>query len=143
MIERLSKLRTMGVSIAVDDFGVGFSSLSYITKFPISTLKIDRVFVSQLPDSTNDAAVAQAIIALAQSLNIDVVAEGVETARQLEYLRERSCDIAQGSHLGKPVPLDQFSVQGHIFSKAISMEAFGRTFDRIQRKVMRSNSVVE
>jgi len=133
-VERLTQLRAMGVSIAVDDFGVGFSSLSYITKFPISTLKIDRVFVSQLPDSANDAAVAQAIIALARSLNINVVAEGVETARQLEYLRARSCDVAQGFHLGRPVPFEQFSVQGFHFSKAVSMETFGRDFQRMQRQ---------
>lgn len=142
-VERLKQLRTMGVSIAVDDFGVGFSSLSYITKFPISTLKIDRVFVSQLPDSANDAAVAQAIIALAQSLNINVVAEGVETATQLDFLRARSCDVAQGFHLGKPVPFEQFSVQGYHFSKAVSMEAFGRMFERLQREAKRSSKEIE
>jgi len=138
MVQRLGQLRALGVSIAVDDFGVGFSSLAYITRFPISTLKIDRVFVSQLPDSANDAAVAQAIIALARSLNINVVAEGVETLRQLEYLRARNCDMAQGYHIGKPVPLAQFSVQGFHFGKAIPLEAFGREFEKTQRHSWRS-----
>jgi diguanylate cyclase (GGDEF)-like protein/PAS domain S-box-containing protein len=105
-IDRLQKLRDLGVLIAVDDFGVGFSSLSYITQFPISTLKIDRVFVERLPDSSSDAAVTLAIIALAQSLEIMVVAEGVETAEQLDYLRLHGCDVVQGYFLGRPQPMD-------------------------------------
>ncbi|WP_157572373.1 EAL domain-containing protein [Nevskia soli] len=133
-VERLTQLRAMGLSIAVDDFGVGFSSLSYITKFPISTLKIDRVFISKLPDSASDGAVTQAIIALAHSLHINVVAEGVETTEQLDYLRNGDCDTAQGYHLGKPVSQEQFSVQGYHFSKAVSMEAFKKEFDQLQRR---------
>jgi diguanylate cyclase (GGDEF)-like protein/PAS domain S-box-containing protein len=105
-IDRLQKLRQLGVLIAVDDFGVGFSSLSYITQFPISTLKIDRVFVDRLPDSSSDAAVALAIIALAHSLDLVVVAEGVETIEQLNYLRLHGCDFVQGYFLGRPQPMD-------------------------------------
>jgi diguanylate cyclase (GGDEF)-like protein/PAS domain S-box-containing protein len=109
-IDRLQKLRELGVLIAVDDFGVGFSSLSYITQFPISTLKIDRVFVDRLPDSPSDAAVTLAIIALAHSLNMMVVAEGVETAGQLDYLRLHGCDFVQGYFLGRPQPMDAVMV---------------------------------
>jgi diguanylate cyclase (GGDEF)-like protein/PAS domain S-box-containing protein len=107
-IERLKKLRELGVLIAVDDFGVGFSSLSYITQFPISTLKIDRVFVDRLPESYSDAAVTLAIIALAHSLDMAVVAEGVETIEQLDYLREHGCDFVQGYFLGRPQPIENF-----------------------------------
>ncbi len=142
MVARLGQLRALGVSIAVDDFGIGFSSLSYIAKFPISTLKIDRVFVSRLPDSASDAAVALAIIALAHSLNINVVAEGVETLAQLQYLTARNCDLAQGFRLGKPVPFERFSAQGLHFGKATSMEIFSRDFDRIQRRARRSVGAV-
>jgi diguanylate cyclase (GGDEF)-like protein/PAS domain S-box-containing protein len=117
MVERLKALRALGVSIAVDDFGVGFSSMAYITKFPITTLKIDRVFVSQLPGSAGDAAVAQAIIALGHSLDINVVAEGIETREQLDYLRAHHCDSAQGRWLGMGVPLEQFSAQGFDFGQ--------------------------
>ena len=111
-IERLHKLRKLGVMIAVDDFGVGFSCLSYITQFPISTLKIDRVFVDRLPDSSSDAAVTLAIIALAHSLNMMVVAEGVETVEQLDYLRLHGCDFVQGYFLGRPQPMDAVRVVG-------------------------------
>ncbi|WP_458072103.1 putative bifunctional diguanylate cyclase/phosphodiesterase [Rhodanobacter sp. BL-MT-08] len=111
-IKRLQKLRELGVLIAVDDFGVGFSSLSYITQFPISTLKIDRVFVDRLPDSASDAAVALAIIALAHSLDMIVVAEGVETIEQLNYLRLHGCDFVQGYFLGRPQPMENAPSDG-------------------------------
>ena len=133
-VDRLNQIRALGVSIAVDDFGVGFSSLSYITKFPISTLKIDQVFVGRLPESACDAAVAQAIIALAHSLNINVVAEGVETNKQLDYLLACNCTAVQGPQIGGPVPLEQFSVQGFHFSKALSVEMFRKEFDKMQRR---------
>jgi EAL domain-containing protein (putative c-di-GMP-specific phosphodiesterase class I) len=108
-IDRLQKLRELGVLIAVDDFGVGFSSLSYITQFPISTLKIDRVFVDRLPDSASDAAVTLAIIALAHSLDMIVIAEGVETIEQLDYLRLHGCDYVQGYFLGRPQPMSSIA----------------------------------
>lgn len=117
MVERLKQLRRLGVSIAVDDFGVGFSSMAYITKFPITTLKIDRVFVSQLPGSAGDAAVAQAIIALGHSLDINVVAEGVETREQLDYLRAHHCDSAQGRWLSMGVALEEFSARSFDFGQ--------------------------
>ena len=101
LAERLQRLRALGLAIGVDDFGTGYSSLSYITRFPIDTLKIDRSFVSRLPESAGDAAVAQTIIALAHSLRIKVVAEGVETEQQLEFLRARQCDMGQGYRFGK------------------------------------------
>jgi diguanylate cyclase (GGDEF)-like protein/PAS domain S-box-containing protein len=111
LAERLQRLRGLGLAIGVDDFGTGYSSLSYITRFPIDTLKIDRSFVSRLPDSAGDAAVAQTIIALAHSLRIKVVAEGVETEQQLEFLRARQCDMGQGFRFGKGGTVDDICAQ--------------------------------
>jgi EAL domain-containing protein (putative c-di-GMP-specific phosphodiesterase class I) len=137
-IARLQAIRALGVTVAIDDFGVGFSSLSYITRLPIDTLKVDRTFVSKLPDSVNDAAVAQAIIGLARSLGLRVVAEGVETQGQLEFLRARSGEAALGVHSGIPVTLNQFAVQGWCFSKALTVEGFIAGFPRIQALGRRS-----
>ncbi len=132
-IRRLSAIRGLGVAIAVDDFGTGYSSLAYITRFPIDTLKIDKSFISRLPDHHGDAAVAQAIIALSMSLGFKVVAEGVENTAQLAFLRERQCDTAQGFLLGRPVPKERFSVQGFHFGKAVTERNFAETFEGVQR----------
>lgn len=127
-LERLNQLRALGVTIAIDDFGTGFSSLAYITRFPIDTLKIDRSFIAKVGESVNDAAVAQAIVALARSLKVRVVAEGVETSEQLAFLRDRCCDAAQGYLLGPPTAPEFFSVQGFHFAAACSAEDFGTSF---------------
>ncbi len=103
-LEALQCLHGRGVHIALDDFGTGYSSLSYLQRFPIDTLKIDQSFVRGLPDSPDDVAIASAIIGMAHSLNMLVIAEGVETAAQLEFLRERGCDQVQGYYLGRPMP---------------------------------------
>jgi EAL domain-containing protein (putative c-di-GMP-specific phosphodiesterase class I) len=97
----------MGVAIALDDFGTGYSSLSYLKKFPINTLKIDRSFIITIDSDSEDAAIVQAIIALANTLKLNVVAEGVETHGQLQTLNRFQCDIIQGYYFSKPVPADQ------------------------------------
>jgi len=117
LAERLQRLRALGLAFAVDDFGTGYSSLSYITRFPIDTLKIDRSFVSRLPDSAGDAAVAQTIIALAHSLRIKVVGEGVESEQQLDFLRARRCDVGQGFRFGKGGTVDDLLAQGYRFGE--------------------------
>jgi diguanylate cyclase (GGDEF)-like protein len=99
----LNKLKSIGVQIAIDDFGTGYSSLAYLKRFPIDTLKIDRSFIRDIPADSGDMKITRAIIAMAHSLRINVVAEGVETADQLEFLRSRSCDAAQGYFLYRPI----------------------------------------
>ena len=103
--ERLQTFRTLGVPIAVDDFGTGYSSLAYLRRLPITTLKIDKAFIDDLgrPGDTEDAAITTTVIAMAHSLGLHVVAEGVETAEQLEFLREHGCDSVQGYWLSPPM----------------------------------------
>jgi diguanylate cyclase (GGDEF)-like protein/PAS domain S-box-containing protein len=107
----LDGLKRLGLSIAVDDFGTGYSSLNYLKQFPIDILKIDRTFVDGLPSGEQDAQIARAIIAMAHSLNLAVIAEGVETHEQLEFLREHGCDEVQGYLFGRPMPPSQFEAQ--------------------------------
>ncbi|UFQ98348.1 EAL domain-containing protein [Pseudomonas wenzhouensis] len=110
-MQTLRELKHLGLCIAVDDFGTGYSSLNYLKQFPIDVLKIDRSFVDGLPDGEQDAQIARAIIAMAHSLNMMVIAEGVENHAQLDFLREHGCDEVQGYLLGRPMKARQFSAQ--------------------------------
>lgn len=107
-IQLLSELRQMGISVAIDDFGVGYSSLSHLKHFPLDIIKIDRSFIKDVPSDLADAAIADAIIAMAKRMQIKVVAEGVETLPQLVFLRERGCDEIQGFYFSKPLPAEEF-----------------------------------
>ncbi|AZD04593.1 EAL and GGDEF domain-containing protein [Pseudomonas chlororaphis] len=107
----LDGLKNLGLSIAVDDFGTGYSSLNYLKQFPIDVLKIDRTFVDGLPSGEQDAQIARAIIAMAHCLNLAVIAEGVETHEQLDFLREHGCDEVQGYLFGRPMPANSFEGQ--------------------------------
>jgi PAS domain S-box-containing protein len=116
-IETMQALRTLGVRLAIDDFGTGYSSLSYLKRFPVNTLKIDQAFIRDLTRDSEDAAITQAIIALARALNLHVVAEGVETHDQLAFLGEHRCPSAQGFLLARPAPIESMPA---LFSKTFS-----------------------
>jgi diguanylate cyclase (GGDEF)-like protein len=103
-VATLGKLKSLGVKIAIDDFGTGYSSLAYLKRFPIDTLKVDRSFICDIPADADDIKITRAIIAMAHSLKLKVVAEGVETAEQLEFLRIQRCDAVQGFFLYRPLP---------------------------------------
>ncbi len=103
-IEILGALSAMGIAISIDDFGTGYSSLAYLKRFPISALKIDRTFVRGIPHDAEDTAIVRAMIVLAHSLELTVVAEGVEELSQLAYLRAEGCDGLQGYLVSRPVP---------------------------------------
>ena len=106
VVAELHALRQMGVRIAIDDFGTGYSSLAYLQRLPIDRLKIDRSFVQGFGADVNGSAIVQAIVGIGRSLNMEVLAEGVETAAQLTRIREDGCRLAQGYYLGRPVPAE-------------------------------------
>lgn len=106
-VGRFTTLKTMGISIAIDDFGTGFSSLSYLHRFPIDVLKIDQSFIKQLSQYQEDLAIVKAIIMMAHSLQIQVVAEGVETEKQYQILEEQRCDFVQGYYVSNPLTIDE------------------------------------
>ena len=109
----LQKVRKLGVTIAIDDFGTGYSSLSYLQKLPIDHLKIDQSFIQDLPENTNNCAIVLAIIAMAKSLKLGVIAEGVENQQQQQFLHENKCQLAQGYYFSKPLPFDEFIKQSN------------------------------
>lgn len=113
-IELLNTLSGMGIKIAIDDFGTGYSSLSYLRLFPITRLKIDRSFIEQIHTNPSDAVIVSSIIALAQNMNIQVIAEGVEQEAQLNLLHKQGCFLVQGYLFGKPVPAQEFI---HLFNR--------------------------
>jgi diguanylate cyclase (GGDEF)-like protein/PAS domain S-box-containing protein len=100
---QLSRLKSLGLTLAMDDFGTGYSSLSYLKKFPIDVIKIDRSFIKDIPDNQDDMEITSAVIAMAHNLKLKVVAEGIETAAQLNFLRRQRCDIGQGYLFDRPI----------------------------------------
>ncbi|UCD65981.1 MAG: bifunctional diguanylate cyclase/phosphodiesterase, partial [Deltaproteobacteria bacterium] len=107
-ISKLKQMQEMGISLSIDDFGTGYSSLSYLKLFPIDDLKIDRSFVFNITSDSTDAAIAASVILLAHSMNLKVVAEGVETEEQLEVLRQQGCDYVQGFLFSRPLAAEEF-----------------------------------
>ena len=107
-IDMLNRLKATGIKLSMDDFGTGYSSLSYLRRFPLDTLKIDRSFVREITERADDAAITSAILAMAESLKLTVVAEGVETESQAALLRRQGCRYVQGYLFGKPVAADEF-----------------------------------
>jgi EAL domain-containing protein (putative c-di-GMP-specific phosphodiesterase class I) len=114
-ITKLQELKDIGIRISLDDFGTGYSSLSYLKRIPIDTIKIDRSFINDIDKKTDSAEITKAIIAMAHSLSLKVVAEGVETEKQLAFLIENRCDLVQGFYISPPLPKDaiiQFLKEG-------------------------------
>ncbi|OIO74815.1 MAG: hypothetical protein AUJ57_01505 [Zetaproteobacteria bacterium CG1_02_53_45] len=109
-IEILEKIKKLGIKVSIDDFGTGYSSLSYLKKFPVNTLKVDRSFVRDIPDDRDDMAITTAIIQMASNLDISVVAEGVETKQQGEFLAGKGCELAQGYFFSRPLPIDEYMI---------------------------------
>jgi EAL domain-containing protein (putative c-di-GMP-specific phosphodiesterase class I) len=109
VLKVLNGFNALGIRLTVDDFGIGYSSLSYLQRFPLKALKIDRAFVSRIGLALHDDTIVGAIIALAQSLGLRVLAEGVETPLQIEFLRARGCRVAQGYFFSKPVTAEGFT----------------------------------
>jgi EAL domain-containing protein (putative c-di-GMP-specific phosphodiesterase class I) len=106
VLEQLHGMRTLGVQVAIDNFGTGLSSLCRLRRLPIAKLKIDRSFVQGIPHSRDDSAVARAIISMAHDFNLAVASEGVENAEQRAFLEASGCDLLQGYWLGRPLPAD-------------------------------------
>ncbi len=115
-VRTIRKLNGLGVRLSIDDFGTGYSSLSYLQRYPFDTLKIDRSFISGVERDAHSTRLVETIIAMAHGLDLEVIAEGVETAAQMDMIREHDCDLAQGYHISRPVPVD-------------ALEAFLRTWD--------------
>ena len=122
--KNVNKLKQMGISIVIDDFGTGFSSMSYLKSFPINMLKIDKSFISGLPGSKEDAAITEAVIAMSHNMNIKVIAEGVEHKSQVDLLTEYGCDYIQGFYYAMPMPFDdlcKLGISSNISSKRFLM----------------------
>ena len=108
-IDTLSRLRKMGVALSIDDFGSGYSSLTYLRQFDVNVLKIDRSFVADIGDDATDGKIATAVIALGHSLGLQVIAEGVETEAQRDFLAARGCNHLQGYLFDRPLPAGEFA----------------------------------
>ena len=103
----LKELKSKGIKIALDDFGTGYSSLSYLTHIPINTLKIDKVFIDTIANNGEDTSLTNMIIMIGRRLGLSIIAEGVETERQLEYLKKYDCNKIQGYYFSKPLPQEE------------------------------------
>jgi diguanylate cyclase (GGDEF)-like protein len=129
----LEQLSVMGVLVSVDDFGTGYSSMSYLRRFPIDKLKIDRVFINEIVSRPEDASIVRAIVSLAHSLRLKVVAEGVETPAQLDFLRTTGCDEYQGYHFSRPLPAAEFErlIRSSHSDEDLSEEDAARTHSKL------------
>ena len=105
-IQKITELKSIGISFSIDDFGTGYSSLGYLTRLPVNELKIDRTFIKGIPADVNNMAIVEAVLAMASHLGFNITAEGVETRQQLQFLKQQSCHFYQGYLASKPLPAD-------------------------------------
>ena len=129
-VKLLRNLRAMGVRLTIDDFGTGYSSLAYLKRLPIDCVKIDASFIRGIPGDASDVAITETILAMAASLGLKVVAEGVETHDQVRFLERRGCDEMQGYYFSKPLPAEELTAyleeQGAALEESRRGEASGR-----------------
>lgn len=104
MVQTLTQLKAIGVQISMDDFGTGYSSLSYLKRFPFDNLKIDKAFIKDIPDDQGDVTLVLTIIAMAHNFKLKVIAEGVETQAQMDFLKLKKCNVIQGYFFSRPLP---------------------------------------
>jgi EAL domain-containing protein (putative c-di-GMP-specific phosphodiesterase class I) len=114
----MNQIRELGIRFSVDDFGTGYSSLNYLHRLPIDELKIDQSFVRNISSASDNAVIVDTIIAMAQQLELRIVAEGIESQTEIEYLRSRQCDYFQGYFFSRPQPFEQFAQAIHSAPKA-------------------------
>ena len=124
-VETLRQIKARGIRLALDDFGTGYSSLSYLKRFPLDALKIDRAFIRDVTENPDDVSIVVAIINLARSLRLHVIAEGVETQEQLAFLRRHGCDEAQGYYIARPMDVAAIS-------RLLGADAGGRSGDPVR-----------
>jgi EAL domain-containing protein (putative c-di-GMP-specific phosphodiesterase class I) len=142
-VDALQKLHEKGVNIAFDDFGTGYASLSYLTRYPLSRIKIDHSFVRKITDDADAAAIVRSLIGMAHNLGLQVIAEGVETNAQAEFLLNEKCEEAQGFLYAKPLPAVEFEEYlrtGHLATKATNLRPRPvRQGNRAQQRTARSS----
>jgi EAL domain-containing protein (putative c-di-GMP-specific phosphodiesterase class I) len=126
----LLKLHERSVKLAFDDFGTGYASLNYLARFPISHIKVDRSFVGNITDNAEDAAIVRSLIAMAHNLDLDVIAEGVETDAQAAFLLDERCQEAQGFLYAKPLPADEFESYLRTHRLALQVDTAGEPLSR-------------
>ncbi|WP_096199934.1 sensor domain-containing protein [Bacillus sp. FJAT-45350] len=137
-IATLHDLKRLGIKISIDDFGTGFSSLNYLKQFPVDTLKIDQSFVRELSNGTSDATIVKTIIAMAHNLNLNVVAEGIETKEQLVFLQEHNCNEGQGYFFSKPVPVIELETKIQEIKKVIEEHGMNLVEKRKEEILLKS-----
>jgi len=136
----------MGIQISIDDFGTGYSSLSYLKRFPIHTLKMDKSFIDHVTDDEEDASFARMVIGIAKSMNLDLIAEGVETESQLEFLKAEGCKLIQGFFFSKPLSAEnarEYLQQHYIATKDLPVaDSSANDIPVIERSTMGTNNYI-
>ena len=134
-VKIMNALSSMGIQISIDDFGTGYSSLSYLKQFPIHTLKMDKSFIDHVTDDEEDASFARMVIGIAKSMNLDLIAEGVESESQLQFLKDEGCRLIQGFYFSKPLSAEKARdyLQEHYLPESKSADKPAKEIPVIER----------